>query len=113
MASSHERNLRANATAAERILRQYLRAYRLRDHKSRRQVPIGRYIVNFVCFEARIIIELDGGQYAERTGYERESTIWLRGKGFRALRFWNTEMLHNLQAARDVIAQACATPPSP
>ena len=65
MAPSHAHHLRAHSTAAERILRQHLHVYRLRGYKFRRQAPIGRYIVDFVCFEARLVIELDGKKHAE------------------------------------------------
>ena len=114
MASSHARDLRANSTDAERALWQHLRAYRLRGHKFRRQAPIGRYIVDFVCFETRLVIELDGGQHAERSKYERDRTAWLREQGFRVLRFWNTDVLNNLDGVMTVIAQACSgEPPLP
>ena len=114
MASSHARPLRAHSTAAEGLLLRHLRAYRLRGHTFRRQAPIGQYIVDFVCFEMRLVIELDGGQPAELTRYEGELTAWLQGQGFRVLRFWNTEVLHNLEAVGEVIVQACAgEPPLP
>ena len=100
MASSHARHLRTHSTDAERVLWRHLRAYRLRGHKFRRQAPIGRYIVDFVCFELRLVIELDGGQHAERTKYESDRTAWLRGQGFRVLRFWNTDVLNNLEGVR-------------
>ena len=114
MASSHARHLRAHLTDAERVLWRYLRASRLCGYKFRRQAPIGRYIVDFVCFEMRLIIELDGGQHAERTRYESDRTAWLRGQGFRVLRFWNTDVLNNMEGVREVIAEACAgEPPLP
>ena len=113
MTSSHARNLRANSTDAERALWQHLRANRLRGHKFRRQAPIGQYIVDFACFEARLIIELDGGQHAERSKYERDRTAWLQAQGFRVLRFWNTDVLNNLDGVKEVIAEACAKEPPP
>ena len=114
MASSHARHLRTHSTDAERVLWRHLRAYRLRGHQFRRQAPIGRYIVDFVCFEMRPVIELDGGQHAERTKYESDRTAWLGGQGFRVLRFWNTDVLNNLEGVREVIAEACAgEPPLP
>ena len=100
MASSHARTLRANSTDAERALWQHLRAYRMRGQKFRRQTPIGLYIADFVCLEARLIIELDGGQHAERSTYERDRTAGLQAQGFRVLRFWNTDVLNNLDGSR-------------
>jgi len=57
--------------------------------KFRRQQPIGRYIVDFACFEEKIIIEADGGQHSVETGEDTERDEWLRGQGFRVLSFWN------------------------
>ena len=93
---------------------QQLRAARFEGRKFRRQVPIGRYVVDFVCFEARLIVELDGGQHAARQPYDAQRTTWLESQGFRVLRFWNTEVLGSVEAVKEVIAQACAKkPPSP
>ena len=68
--------------------------------KFRRQQPIGDYIVDFVAFEKRLVIEVDGGQHAEE---EKDNDMrrdeWLRSQGFRVLRFWNTEVLQNLEGA--------------
>ena len=108
------RKLRQNATAAERALWQQVRAARLGGHKFRRQAPIGRYIVDFVCFEARLIVEMDGGQHAERQRQDARRTAWLASQGFRVLRFWNSEALGDMAAVKAVIARACAEkPPSP
>ena len=108
------RKLRQNATDAERALWQQLRAARLGGHKFRRQAPIGRYIVDFVCFEACLIVEVDGGQHVERRQQDAQRTAWLASQGFRVLRFWNTEVLGNMEVVKAVIARACAgKPPSP
>jgi len=61
--------------------------------KFRRQQPIGRYIVDFVCFEKKIIIEVDGGQHAVETKKDTERDGWFRSQGFKVLRFWNNEVL--------------------
>ena len=108
------RKLRQKATDAERALWQQLRAARLGGHKFRRQTPIGRYIVDFVCFEGRLIVEVDGGQHAGRQRQDAQRTAWLASQGFRVLRFWNTEVLGKMEAVKAVIARACAgKPPSP
>ena len=112
--TSLARRLRKNSTQAERALWQQLRAARLNGHKFRRQASIGRYIVDFVCFEARLIVEVDGGQHAERQGQDAQRTAWLEAEGFRVLRFWNTEVLGHLEAVKEVITRACAEEsPSP
>ena len=102
------RTLRTNLTEAERVLWYHLRAARLRGYKFRRQAPLGRYIVDFVCFEARLIVEVDGGQHVEQQEYDRQRTAWLEGQGFQVLRFWNTEVLGNVEGVKEMIVRACA-----
>lgn len=101
------RSLRTNSTEAERVLWYHLRAARLQGYKFRRQTPLGRYIVDFVCFEAHLIVEVDGGQHGEQQAYDRQRTAWLEGQGFRVLRFWNTEVLGNVEGVKEVIVRAC------
>ena len=84
--------MRSNATDAERQLWYLLRAHRLHGLKFRRQVPIEGYIVDFVCFEARLIVEADGGQHAENAS-DAERDRRLATAGFLTLRFWNTDIL--------------------
>ena len=110
--------LRTNATDAERVLWHRLRAHRLLGYKFRRQQPMGHYIVDFVCFETQMIVEVDGGQHSERVLYDRERTLWLEAQGFRVLRFWNHEVRKHLEAVTETILRECsrATPspwPSP
>jgi very-short-patch-repair endonuclease len=105
------RQLRKNPTEAERVLWRHLRLRQLEGWKFRRQQPIGRYIVDFVCFENRLAIELDGGQHSEQVTYDAERSAWLRGQGFRVLRFWNHEVLQDIEAVKSVIQEA-VTPPS-
>ncbi len=89
------KQLRSQPTDAENMLGQQLRAHRLGDAKFKRQQPIGRYIVDFVCLERRLIIEADGGQHNDcATDVERDE--WLRGQGFVLLRFWNNKIMQNL-----------------
>ena len=69
--------------------------------KFRRQQPIGRFIVDFVSFEKKVIIEVDGGQHSEEADRDREQ--WLRSQGFNVLRFWNNEVLENTEGVLQVI----------
>ncbi len=95
MASRNARKLRVNQTGAEARLWRKLRGRQLADAKFRRQTPIGHYIVDFICLEARLIVELDGGQHAQNSAADAERTAWLEGQGFRVLRFWNNDVLSN------------------
>jgi very-short-patch-repair endonuclease len=99
------RELRTRSTDAERRLWHYLRAHRL-GYKFKRQVPIECYIVDFVCYEKRLIIELDGGQHQDQQAYDTQRTAVLSKKGFRVLRFWNHEVLQHIEAVLEVIHQA-------
>jgi adenine-specific DNA-methyltransferase len=65
-----------------------------------------------VCFENRLVIELDGGQHYEQAAYDAERSAWLRGQGFRVLRFWNHEVLQNIEAVKKVIQEASPPPSS-
>ncbi len=101
--------LRKRPTDVEMLLWRHLRAKQLKGLKFRRQQPIGRYIVDFVCFENRVIIEVDGGQHTAETDGERDE--WLIGQGFRVLRFWNNEVLANTQGVLEVIIDSCLSHP--
>jgi very-short-patch-repair endonuclease len=103
-------------TEAERIW-EILRLHQLEGRKFRRQVPIGRYIADFVCHEARPIVEIDGGQHDRASPSEAERTRFLEREGYRVLRFWNNEVLANLNGVHQAPARALGgitpTPPSP
>jgi len=99
------RDLRRNMTNAERLLWRHLRAYRLCGNKFRRQQPIGPYIVDFVHFGARLIVECDGGQHNESVG-DRRRDAWLQQQGFRILRFWNHEILNETESVLTAIHNA-------
>ena len=108
------KELKKNATDAEQALGRRLRAHQLTGHKFRRQQPIGQYIVDFVCFDKRVIVEVDGGQHSERVVYDDQRSAWPESQGFRVLRFWNHEVLQNLEAVTEVILRACGREtPSP
>ncbi|MES5096730.1 DUF559 domain-containing protein [Agrobacterium sp. BA1120] len=89
------RTMRKNATLAENMLWQALRDGKLEGFKFRRQVPLHNVIVDFVCFENKLIIEVDGSQHAESKADEKRDAF-LRENGFRILRFWNDEIERNL-----------------
>lgn len=100
------RGLRQNMTEAERRVWQILRSQRMRGHKFRRQVPIGRYIADFVCHEARLVLEIDGGQHDRLSPRETERSAFLQSQGYRLLRFWNSEVLRNPDGVYETIAEA-------
>ena len=89
--------MRADATMAETVLWQAIRNRQLDGFKFKRQVPLDGYILDFVCFDARLIIEVDGFQHAENKR-DLARDAFFRGQGFRILRFWNEEVVKNLDA---------------
>ncbi|MCH7622317.1 MAG: DUF559 domain-containing protein, partial [Chloroflexi bacterium] len=103
MGTDRARVLRKNSTDAERRLWQHLRRYQINGCKFRRQQPIGPYIVDFVCFEKRLIIEVDGGQHMLQVEDDNTRTEWLRSQGFQVLRFWNNQVLGDVEAVKYMI----------
>ena len=97
--------LRHNMTDAERFLWKHLRAHRLSGQKFRRQQPIGPYIVDFVHFGARLIVECDGGQHNESAN-DRRRDAWFDAQGFRVLRFWNHEIVNETESVLSAIFAA-------
>ena len=91
--TNRARELRRNQTDAELRLWGYLRARRLLGAKFRRQVPIGRYIVDFLCKELGLIVEADGGQHTEQEIYDARRTAWLEAQGYTVIRFWNVDIM--------------------
>jgi very-short-patch-repair endonuclease len=104
--------LRAKATDAEIKLWQVLRSRRLASMKFRRQVPIGPWIVDFVSFEQRLIVEADGSQHAESENDKRRDYD-LSERGFRVLRFWNNDVLMRPRSVMEMIVDVVAQSPSP
>jgi very-short-patch-repair endonuclease len=102
------RTLRRNQTDVERKLWYVLRSRRFHENKIRRQQPIGPYVADFVCFERKLVIELDGGQHAEpqAVAWDRARTAFLEREGFRVLRFWNIEFLQNREGVLETIRLA-------
>jgi adenine-specific DNA-methyltransferase len=109
------RNLRRNQTPQESILWYNLRDRRFKKFKFRRQYPIGRYIVDFCCFEKKLIIEVDGGQHnlPNDLKYDAERDKYLASNGYRVCRFWNNEINYQLTAILDKIYFMLISEPSP
>src|SRR5882672_9065839 len=106
------KTLRAKATDAEIALWRLLRSRRLASMKFRRQVPIGPWIVDFVSFEQRLIVEADGSQHWASEDDKRRDYD-LSGRGFRILRFWNNDILLRRQSVLEMIFDSAARSPSP
>lgn len=108
------RELRLGMTDAEQALWFRLRNRQLDGCKFRRQHTIDRYVVDFVCTERLLVVELDGGQHAEQQDYDEQRTRHLQAKGYRVLRFWNNDVLTNIESVLEVVIEALASPgPSP
>ena len=108
------RKLRHNQTDAERKLWFRLRDRRLRGLKFRRQMPVDRYVVDFCCEAARLIVELDGGQHVERSQQDAERTAVLEAQGYLVLRFWNNDILRNIDGVVESIVETLnPRPPHP
>jgi very-short-patch-repair endonuclease len=106
------KTMRHTPTDAEKTLWRELRARRFDDFKFKRQQPLGSYIVDFICFERRLIVEIDGGQHNEPVDAER--TNWLEQQGFRVARYWNNDVLNNLEGVlSDLSGCLCNPPPLP
>ena len=102
------RRLRNNLTESEKHLWYMLRLENL-GVKFCRQGVIGRYVVDFVCYERRLIIEVDGGQHAQSQA-DKVPDRWLRGEGFEVLRFWNNDVLSNRDGVLEKIVERLTTP---
>lgn len=103
----HARELRKNQTDAEQVLWSRLRRKRIEGARFRRQQPIGPYIVDFVSFDRRLVIEVDGSQHDADGLRDSERDNFLGDRGYRVLRFWNNEVLNELGAVLEVIRGAC------
>ena len=106
MRTKRARELRNNLTDAERCLWHELKRRQIAGVKFRRQQPIGHFIVDFVCFERRVIVEVDGGQHAEQLYCDYQRTRWLEAQGYRVLRFWNNDVLGNTEAVAQAVLDA-------
>ncbi len=107
------RELRNNLTGAERKLWQYICRRQLGGTRFNRQVPIGPFICDFVARTPKLIIELDGGQHAVRAVEDQGRTAYLQRHGYRVLRFWNNDVLENVEGVLSMIEEALRNRPSP
>ena len=112
-ALERQRSLRVFSTEAERRLWAHLRGRRMLGRKFRRQVWLGNYVVDFVCLEHLLIIEADGSQHAEQADHDARRTAFLEKEGFRVLRFWNNDVLTNLDGVISVILEVLEGPHPP
>ena len=110
----HARSMRANPTDAEQELWLHLRK-RLAASGThfRRQVQIGPYIADFVSHKAKLVIEVDGGQHAERATYDAERTKVFEAHGYRVVRYWNNDVLSNIDGVLDDTQRAMTATPTP
>ena len=104
------RILRRNSTDAERKLWYSIKSRQIEGFKFRRQQPIGSYIVDFICFEKSLIIELDGGQHTVNREKDIERDNWLIKKGFHVSRFWNNDVLSNHEGVLSEIRKYILAP---
>jgi very-short-patch-repair endonuclease len=103
------RKLRKYSTDTEQHLWRHLRDRQIEGFKFRRQQPVGRYIVDFVNLERKVVIELDGGQHALDPG-DKIRDEWLRSEGYKVLRFWDNQIFSNLEGVLEAIRDALLTP---
>lgn len=101
--------LRKNSTPEERIFWKHFRGRRFFGFKFRRQEPIGKYIADFICFEIKLIIELEGGQhnFEANKEYDLQRTQFLESCGFKVIRFWNNQINYDLENVLSYILQEC------
>jgi very-short-patch-repair endonuclease len=111
--TARSRELRTHATAAERLLWRKISNRQLAGARFNRQVPIGPFICDFVCRSLKLVIELDGGQHALSTDKDGQRTAYLERQGYHVLRFWNNDVLGNVDGVITVIEMALRDRPSP
>jgi len=103
--------MRKDSTAAEIRLWSHIRMKNLDGARFRRQYPIEGFIVDFCCIKGRLIVEVDGSQHAANVAYDDERTRLLERQGFRVLRFWNGDVMQNVDAVVEVIFEALQAGP--
>ena len=108
-AKDKARALRAQMTDAETLMWQQLRGRRFQGFKFRRQRPLGPYILDFVCLEAGLVIEIDGGQHAEQLAYDQARTALIESHQLTVIRFWNHEVMNDTAAMLENIWQTLQT----
>ena len=104
------KKLRQQSTEVEKRLWSSLRSKQMCGFKFRRQQQIGNYIVDFVCLEKGLILELDGGQHAIDLERDKQRDDWLRSEGFEVVRFWNTDVFENIEGILEAIRNRLSAP---
>ena len=112
MKHARAKQLRSDMTDAERRLWFRLRAHRFQNLKFKRQAPIGPYVVDFICFDHKVIIEVDGGQHSDSNS-DRQRDKWLGHEGYRVLRFWNDDVLKRTDVVLGTIADVLKSEATP
>ncbi len=111
--TARSRQLRLNATEAERRLWQQISARKIAGVRFNRQFPIGPFICDFVSRTAKLVIEVDGGQHAVDVTKDEARTAYLEAQGYRVIRFWNNDVLDRIEGVVSEIERALADMPSP
>jgi very-short-patch-repair endonuclease len=101
------KELRRNMTEAEKLLWSRIRRDQIDGLAFRKQVPVGDYIPDFACLAIKLVIEVDGGQHDARKAEDDARTAVLENQGYRVLRFWNNEVLGNVDGVLQVIVETC------
>jgi very-short-patch-repair endonuclease len=109
--TNNARSLRSDMTLAEQKLWQAIRGKQLERYRFRRQHPIGPCIADFACIDKSLVIELDGGQHQERVAYDEQRTTFLQRQGWHVLRFWNNDVLNNLEGVLAKVIEVLTTAP--
>ena len=112
MANEFARSLRKNLTDAERKLWYALRSGQLDGYRFRRQHPMGPFVVDFICLEKKLIVELDGDRHGKAVHKSRDEKRdeWLKSRGYYVLRFWNNDVYSNLDGVLLDIAEYLRVP---
>jgi very-short-patch-repair endonuclease len=103
MLTEYARTLRKSMTDAESRMWYYLRNRRLAGYKFVRQYAIGKYIVDFICREKNLIIEVDGGQHMNAIEYDEQRSMYLKNRGYQVFRVWNNDVFNNIQGVIESI----------
>jgi very-short-patch-repair endonuclease len=108
MVNERARELRRTMNARERKLWRALSNREAGGFRFRRQHPIGSYIVDFICLDSRLVIEVDGGQHGDdkQIAHDQRRTAWLSAEGYRVLRFWSNEVMSNTEAVVARVVEA-------
>ena len=106
MLRKFQKKLRASQTDAEERLWYYLRNRNFAGLKFRRQFILQNYIVDFICLEKNLVVELDGGQHDEQKAYDDRRTEKIARDGFKVIRFWNDDVLNNIEGVMETIEDA-------